>query len=107
MTNIPIETAKSITEVLTCFDFEKVAEILQCMDVHIDSEDRGPDVLVSTQDVKDRADKLIWELIEAWDKNDRPEDWTIGPSGPCKLQASIYKGKVSLSFIPEEWRTDY
>ena len=103
MENIPIKTAKTITECLTCFDFDKVTKILQMLDVHVDSDERGEDVLIGVQELKDKADNLIWALIDTWDENDRPEYYEVDQ---FFLKATINQGNVSLSFVPEEWRTD-
>lgn len=94
--------AKSISEIMTCFDFDKCAKILEAIDQKFEID--GIEKYASSFDLREWAADALWEAVSKG-KKENAEEYFVESRG--SLRAEFVADKKApyciLSFIPERW----
>lgn len=101
---IDIRLAKSISEVLCYFDFEKAATIMRAIDIAWEL-DGGEDRTPTAEDIRDYCYDLLWNTLERALEQSEDFYYCEGRSG---LRAEYHNPKVgnpymTLIYKPVAW----
>ena len=102
MDKISVELVKNITQIMTEFDFETTVKILKFMDIKwiLDGEERYP----TLDDVRQKADYLLWDVIEYAYKHKENFDFSECGCFRAEYHKEDKEEYVELIFEPCSWR---
>ncbi len=94
--------AKSISEIMACFDFDKCAKILEAIDQKFEIE--GIEKYASSFDLREWAVDALWEAVQKG-KEECSDEYFVEARGILRAEFIDDKEKpfCILSFIPERW----
>ena len=94
--------AKSISEIMACFDFDKCAKILEAIDSKFVIE--GIEKYANSLDLREWAEGALWEAVQKG-KEENAEEYFVEARGFLRAEFIADKEKpfCILSFIPERW----
>lgn len=94
--------AKSISEIMTCFDFDKCAKILETIDQRYEIE--GIEKYANSSDLREWAVDALWEAVQKG-KKENANEYSVESRGSLRAEYIADKEKpfCILSFIPERW----
>lgn len=94
--------AKSISEIMACFDFDKCAKILETIDQRYEIE--GIEKYANSSDLREWAVDALWEAVQKG-KKENANEYFVESRGSLRAEYIADKEKpfCILSFIPERW----